>query len=459
MSIPIHASWRVIGYLLSATLTLIAFSGHAQNTKLIIQSGSHFTATGNNIVLYNTDVRCDGALDAFNHVWVTGSKQTSFSGSGVPQIQDLTMNTSDTLKLNCLVDITGNLQFQTGIIDLNGQLLQLDGTGKLQSESETSHITGISGGQVVATASVVSNPLQLDIGVLGAVLTSSANLGNLTVSRSHRPATNPFFPKLHGIQRTFFIQSQNNTKLNATLRFKYLNAELNGDNPNTLSLWKSNDGVFWRRVGFDTRSAAAKYVEKTGIADFGYWTLTDFGDPLSFMLGAINIFCKDGHALVCWQTDVENGLDHFEVEKSVDEKVWTDLGSVGAYNNPDGSSYQYSDDNPSPGAYYRLKIIGKSGMFSYSPIFPGACQGITLPLIVYPNPATVQAVVQVGVRAGVFATLQLMDRLGHVVYTTSKNLIPGINQFVVPVSGLVAGIYVVRLILPTITLNALLIKK
>jgi len=459
MSIPLHASWRVIGYLLSATLTLIAFSGHAQNTKLIIQSGSHFTATGNNIVLYNTDVKCDGAFDALNHLWVTGSKQTSFSGSGVPQIQDLTMNTSDTLKLNCLVDVTGVLQFQNGILDLNGQLLQLDGTGTLQSESETSHITGISGGRIVANATSVSNPHQLNVGVLGAVLTSSANLGNLTVSRSHRPATNPFFPKLHGIQRTFLIQPQNDKNLNATLRFNYLNAELAGGNANTLSLWKSDDGVFWRRVGFDTRSAAGKYVEKTGIHELSYWTLTDFGDPLSFMLGAIKIICKDGYPVLCWQTDVEDGLDHFEIERSLDGKVWTDLGSVGAFNNPYGSSYQYTDEHPSSGASYRLKIVGKSGMFSYSPIFPCGCQDITMPLIVYPNPATVQAVVQVGVREGVPATLQLLDRMGRVVYTTSRTLIAGINQFIVPVSGLVAGIYVVRLILPTTTLNALLIKK
>jgi hypothetical protein len=162
------------------------------------------------------------------------------------------------------------------VINLNGQQLQLAGAATLQGESETAYITGVSGGSISATTLNVNHPNQLNVGQLGAALTSSANLGNLTVSRMGKPANDPGHSGIQGINRTYVIQPQNNSGLNATLRFYYLAEELNGKDPSTLVLWKSTDGVSWSFIGADTRNAAQKYVEKTGINDFSLWTLTLF---------------------------------------------------------------------------------------------------------------------------------------------------------------------------------------
>src|SRR5216684_2662093 len=139
------------------------------------------------------------------------------------------------------------------------------------------------------------------------------------------------------IQRTFLIQPQNNTALNATLRFYYLDAELNGDNASTLSLWKSSDGITWMQIGADTRNAVSKYVEKAGIADFSYWTLTDLINPLPLTLLSFRTTCEDGYAMLYWQTGVEGGLEYFLVQRSADGLAWTDIGRMAASNNPGGS--------------------------------------------------------------------------------------------------------------------------
>lgn len=293
---------------------------------------------------------------------------------------------------------------------------------------------------MTASATGVSNPFQLNIGNLGAALTSSANLGNVSISRSQQPAANPGSSSLQGIQRTYLIQPQNNSALNATLRFYYLDEELNGKDPATLTLWKSNDGITWLPMGADTRSAAGKYVEKTGIADLSYWTLSDISNPLPLTLVSFRALCESGSPFLQWQTGVESDLDR-----------------VAALNDPSGSSYSYKDKRAF--SFYRLKIVNRSGSFSYSPVFRGACSDITLPFIVYPNPAETQTIAQLSVRQPAAATLLVMDMSGKQVFSADWNLQTGVNQYVLPIGRLAAGNYLITLVLPTATLQTRLIKK
>lgn len=466
MDIPIRKLRRVLHSLLIFIivdgLLAIPHTAYTQNTTLIIQSGTTMTVTGNNLVLNNTDLQCNGALDASNAaISITGGNNTSFSGAGIPLMQVLNMNTSatSTLTLNCTVRVSDALNFQNGLIDLNGQQLQLTGTGALQSESETSRITGITGGAVTASAAAVSNPNQLNTGNLGASLTTTTNLGNLMISRSHKPASNPGNSGLQGIQRTFLIQPQNNTALNATLRFYYLDAELNGDDPNTLSLWKSSDGITWMQVGADSRNTVSKYVEKTGLADLSYWTLTDAMDPLPLTLLSFKATCQDQYALIQWQTSSEVNTGHFEIERSADGTNWVTIGEIAASNNANGATYVFKDPDPPATAFYRLKIVDFSGAASYSPVFRGGCSDIGLPFMVYPNPSSTQAVAQVSVREGSTGTIQLLSMAGQLLYSTPWNLQPGINQFVLPVSRFAAGTYIVRLLLNNSILETKLNKQ
>jgi type IX secretion system substrate protein len=451
----------LILFIIDATL-VIPQPAFAQNTTLLVQSGTTMTVAGNNLVLNNTDLQCNGTFNASNGtVSITGSNSTSFSGAGTPLMEVLTMNTSttSTLTLNCTLQVSTAVNFLNGLIDLNGQQLQLGNTGALESENETSRITGITGGSVTASATAVSNPNQLDIGNLGAVLTTTANLGNLVITRSHKPAVNPGNGALQGIQRTFLIQPQNDAALNATLRFYYFNAELNGDDPNTLSLWSSNDGVTWMQVGVDSRNTTSKYVEKAGLANLSYWTLTDAGDPLPLTLVSFKVICQDQYALIQWQTGTEISLDHFEIERSGDGANWVTIGEVAATDNPNGASYAFKDPDPPATAYYRLKMVDMSGSFGYSPVFQGSCSDIALPFMVYPNPASTETVAEVSVRQSATGTIQLVSMNGQLLYNAVWSLQPGINQYVLPVSRYAAGTYIVRLLINGGTMETKLNKR
>ena len=441
---------------------ILGWSVCAQNAKLIVQPGSNLLVTGGNLVLNNTDLQTDGLLDAGSaSLVITGTNNTSYAGAVPLQAGSITLNTSalGVFSLNNTLKLSGPLIFQNGLIDLNGQQLQLTASGLLQGESETSRLTGISGGSIIASATSVNNPFQFNTGNLGAVLTTTANLGNLTITRFGKAATNPGNLTLHGIQRSFLIQPQNNIALNATLRFFYLNAELNGDDPNTLTLWKSSDGIAWQRVGADTRNTVAKYVEKTGIADFSYWTLTDALNALPLSLLSFSAKCATGYAQLQWQTGIESGIVRFDIERSGDGSSWTKLGEVPCANNPGGSSYSFRDKDAQPSALYRLKIVNQQGSWMYSPVFKGGCADIAMPFTVYPNPSRIEAVAQLSVREATTVNIKLVDNTGKLLYNKPWKLQPGINLHPLPVTALATGTYFLQVEINKSILQTTLIKQ
>jgi hypothetical protein len=454
----------LLPYVLAAGMIIPAGNLHAQttpitarNTSIVVQSGGTVNITGGFTVLKDVDINCNGLWQSGGGVTLyTGNNNNSAGGSGAIRLWTLEMAKTQpvTLTLESGLQIGNALNFQRGLIELNGQELRLDSAALLNGENDQSRITGINGGKAVALLNGVNAPNQLNIGNLGAMLTSPADLGSLTVSRSQVPAVSGDI----GIQRTYFIQPQNNETLDATLRFYYLNAELNGNDPGKLDLWKSTDGIAWALIGADTRDTVNHYVEKAGIADLSYWTLANISNPLPLVLVSFSAICAGNYAVIEWKTGVESKLNDFLVQRSLDGQHWSTLGSVVAENAAEGTSYSFKDVTPQADCFYRLEIVNQDGSVSYSPVFHGGCSDIALPFLVYPNPAVSQAVVQVSLRESVTGKLQVLTISGQPVYEAAWSLQPGLNQLVIPVSNWAPGSYILRLVLPGGIQQANLIK-
>jgi hypothetical protein len=269
-------------------------------------------------------------------------------------------------------------------------------------------------------------------------------LGNVNIQRTHEPAQNPD-GTYTGIQRTFFIQPEHDTLLNATLRFYYFDAELNGKDENTLTLWQSDDGITWKDDGISSRNITDNYVEKTGLTSLSYFTLSDANNALPVTLVYFKASCKKNYALIDWKTATEISTSHFDVQKSVDGINWATIQAVVAADNINGATYSYEDNNPQPAAYYRLKTVDKSGNYSYSPVFSGGCADIAMPFLIYPNPAANYAMAHLSVRQPAKAIIQLYNISGQQLFASEWILQTGNNQFVLPVQSLASGTYIVKL--------------
>jgi hypothetical protein len=434
-----------VGMMISAGSIRAQVTG-PRNTAIVVQGGSAVNVAGGFIILKDADLHCDGQWQSSGGITLfSGDNSTSAGGSGTIRLWTVEMVKSQTvtLTLNAGMQIGNALDFKRGLLDLNGQELQLSDTARVLEESDQGRIMGFHGGKVVASATAVNAPGQLNVGNLGAMLTSQANLGNLTVNRMPMPVTSGGV----GIQRTYLIQPQNNTALNATLRFYYLNAELNGNDATTLNLWKSTDGIGWTLIGADTRDTTGHYVEKAGIADLSYWTLADISNPLPLKLISFSAVCAGNYALIEWKTGEESQLNDFLVQRSPDGTNWSTLGSVDALNAVDGAGYSFKDVAPQANCFYRLEIVDRDANVTYSPIFRGGCSDIALPFLVYPNPAVSQAVAQISLRQAMTGKVQVLSMSGAAVYEAEWNLQAGLNQLVIPVSGWAPGSYMLRLVL------------
>jgi len=433
----------------------------SQNIQFSTISGTDFIASSGNIVLQNTNIINNGSFDASRaKVAFTGSSPDSVSGNDSVLVNVFTLDKTGGLipvVLNTDVHVNNRVDFISGLINLNGATLLLTDSAFLNNESETSRITDAAGGWVASNASAVNNPSNLNIARIGASITSTQNLGNVVISRTHRPVQNQA-SGFSGIERTYLIQPTYNTSLNATLRFYYFDAELNGKDENTLSLWTSKDGVTWTDTGITNRNTTNNYVEKTGLTSLNYFTLSDADNALPVTLVYFKASCEDNYALIEWKTATEISTSHFDIEKSENSINWNLIQSVVA-KNINGASYTYKDNNPLPDAYYRLKIVHLSGAYTYSPIFNGGCADIAMPFVVYPNPAVNYAVARISVRQPGEAIIQMFDISGRQIYTSKWNLQTGINQFVLPVQSLIANAYIIKLLIDKKILQTKFIKK
>lgn len=158
--------------------------------------------------------------------------------------------------------------FNSGYFDLNGNDLEL--TELIVGEGENRSFIGPNGGSIVHQANL-NSPSGENPGNLGAAITSAANLGQTTIRRTHQAATSDSGPS---INRRYTISPTNNSGLNASLRFFYLDSELNGLSESGLELLR-NDGSGWAMAGTSARDASANWLEATGIASFAEWTAAD----------------------------------------------------------------------------------------------------------------------------------------------------------------------------------------
>ena len=276
-------------------LLLLLFPVYTASAQLVISPGGQLSLTGMTLTIENTDFLNNGNF-------LQGAGIIAFSGNGssfiggdqplqFPQMHIRKTNNASVI-LQKPIKISISLSFISGFLNLNGFDIDLGSTGRLELEGETSHITGTNGGQVIFNT-VLTAPSGTNPGNLGAVITSSESLGNVIIKRGHQPqsAGGPG----SSIRRYYDIIPTENANLNAELKFNYLDGELNGRDENSLGVFKSEDGVDWIDMGFNTRNSQNNFVTKNGIGSFSRWTLSNSSTTLPVHFVLFNLWPNPVH--------------------------------------------------------------------------------------------------------------------------------------------------------------------
>jgi hypothetical protein len=426
--------------LTAAICLLMAYPAWAQ---LTITSGGQLVMTGNaQLTLQNSNMVNHGSFTAGNGtVLFNGNAASSISGTQPIQFYELSIGKTASASVSLLrsIGVVQRVSFNSGFLHLNGFDTDLGTTGVLLNEQEGSRIIGPNGGQVLFST-VLNNPVGANPGNLGAIISSGQNLGTVVLRRGHQPQVNGAGAG-SSILRYYDILPANNTALDATLRFHYFDAELNGLAENGLILWKSPNNLHWSSQQFTSRNTISNYVEKTGITDFSRWTLSSVNNPLPVRFVVFNVRCENNRIIANWTTAQEQNSSHFILERSSDGVVWTVAGTIAAAgNSTTEKKYSFTDHAPLLAGYYRIAQYDMNGAVFYSGIIRPGC-AVKDMLTAWPNPVLSQIFVQVIAEQNTKVFIKVYDSKGSLSLSQQQAVMAGSNQLTVDMNGLSAGTY------------------
>src|SRR5215203_611564 len=372
-------------FLILYKLLFVSLVGHCQ---LNISTGAQWVNTGNtSVVLHDMNLVNDGSLIAGTGSFkFTGSQNSLISGNSLPlfNILEISKTNSAQILLNRNISVGSLISFISGQLNLNNNNILLASTANIAGESENNRIIGPNGGFIDITQDMKA-PAAVNAGNLGATISSSADLGSVNIRRGHLSQSGTGL--VTSLQRYYLITAQNNNGLNATLRLRYFDNELNGQNENILVIYKSDDnGSNWNNMSQTTRNNNGNYIEKTGMSNLALQTLANDAAVAADGITGL-VFTgqrkKTTEVTLKWTSQTETNMSGYQIQRRLkNEPDFSDRSLVSTLA-PGGNSFsQLSYQNVDANSYadtsfYRLKIMTTTNTFTYSNeiAIPGKTKG------------------------------------------------------------------------------------
>lgn len=437
----------MLSYLKFLSLLLVLFKSmdsYSQNA-VTITGGASLNMSGNvTLTLEDFDLENNGTINlaaGSGRIVFRGSANNRIRGNGITGLDQLEIAKAANAKLllEKNMEVRSGIWFTSGQLDLNNRNIVLFGNAALFNESETSFLTGTSGGYIEISRNL--NNVAVNPGNLGAMITTSQNAGLTIIRRGHLVQT--VGAGLSSIQRYYDIIPENNSALSAQLRFYYRDAELNGSNEAQLDLQRSTDNINWTNRGASNRNATLNYVELNNISQFSRWTLAAVGSPLPVLFLDFDAACQNGAVFLSWSTGQEINASHFEVQASQNGSSWTTIGTVPAAGNSQSVNDYHFNDAAISGKFYRIREVDVDGQSQLTTVQLADCNQSGWK--VWPNPVDEQLQISMMSAGNDRALVNVYDNLGRLVISRTVELSAGNNQVLLPVHSLQSGHYVIEM--------------
>ncbi len=196
-------------------------------------------------------------------------------------------------------------------------------------------------------------------------------------------------------------------------------------------------------------------------------TVTSLSFANSESILPVSLFNLAGHyvpatysGLLQWKTASEQQSAYFEVQRSLDSKEFTKVGTVAASGNSSiVQNYQFTDNlNGFAGGttlYYRIKQVDENNQFRYYGIVPITINAAASASTVWPNPGTGKYVIATNQLANTPTSIAVYDVTGNLVLTDQFNK----PQYNLDITAKPTGAYYIKLAFADGTQQQLLIIK
>lgn len=252
----------------------VTLNSDHQFSKLIINAGGSFDIT-NKLIKISGGLGYNNSPIINNGTFTTTGSNIEYNGTNNYQTIATANIIYNSMKINNPngaymfgnITIPSLLIIQSGNLVLNGNIITLDSSAAM-SETPNNTVSGTSG--FIITTRYINAQTELNVGGMGAVISTSQNLGTTVIKRGH---SNQFGIVGHqSVSRYFDITPSNNSNLNATLGFKYDDSELGTIQESQLGLFKSTNGGLNYVFEGGTIDTLNNQITVSGINDFSRWS-------------------------------------------------------------------------------------------------------------------------------------------------------------------------------------------
>ncbi len=166
-------------------------------------------------------------------------------------------------------------------------------------------------------------------------------------------------------------------------------------------------------------------------------------------LSAFNAVAANGQVKLNWRTSTETNNKGFAIERSSDNKNFTEIAFVnGKGTTAQAQSYSYTDNVSAGTLYYRLRQVDFDGQYAVSSV---VTVNVTAPVKFaldqnYPNPFNPSTTIRFGLQSDSKVAVKVFDMLGREVATAiNGNFTAGAHSFVFNASQLASGNYIYQI--------------
>ena len=193
-------------------------------------------------------------------------------------------------------------------------------------------------------------------------------------------------------------------------------------------------------VSFDNLTISAPYYYAGGCPPSQ--------SPLPVKLVSFQGNINNGKVALQWAVAENEINDHFEVEKSFDGKNFTTKGIVIATTKSGAESYSFSEVANAEKVYYRLRMIDKNQIVTYSKIlaFQTLTGGSSNGIKIVTNPITDKLTLSFSARSTEPVQIKVYDISGRIQMNERMNAYEGTNLISLTIgSSFKTGMYVVEM--------------
>ncbi|OFY37240.1 MAG: hypothetical protein A2W91_05905 [Bacteroidetes bacterium GWF2_38_335] len=440
----------------------------ASSQDQFTNSGNLKLHPGSSISFYGNFANNGSLADNGQSLTFNGSSLQVISGTSDAAFNNLAINNTAGVRINCTVSVNNMLVLTKGPLVLNSNMLYIINN----SASAVSRTTGY----IVSEQADNSGRVKWNIGNIIDIYTipfgnlsgnyipvifnhTAGNIGNVTASTYSTATNNTPYPLTPVAVTNVDDLSGNDNSANIIDRFWQIDKDgIDGTADITFTASESETGTLTDLLAQRWNSSTSEWdaplpgqtsgdfsVTVPGVTTFSPWLVSGLNSTLAVELFDFNVLRDGNYAALNWSTLSETDNYGFNIEKSTDLISWNFCAFVsGSGNSQTQKMYTYNDDlagnisQHDEEVYYRLRQIDFDNAFSYSEI-----KSITLNnndmndviCFVYPNPADSYINIMTS-KPGLACNVKIYNQLGSL-----KGEYNMVNKTQLDVTGLSSGLY------------------